>query len=113
MPGSGSGGPVDGYGLDGGSGFWADAFGGLAEAIGGGAASGFGLGDAASGMAGSEGTRLPILDKIYQGATDAIAGQYPGYGVLWTYDSRDGVGVTSEGWMAVAAAGVALWWVLK
>lgn len=82
--------------------------------VGGGAVAGFGLGDAASGMAGNgPQVSVPILDHVYEGAVDVIAGQYPGYGTLWTYDTQDGVGVTQEGWVAVAVAAVALWWVLK
>lgn len=101
--------PLEGVAAASGGGFWD----GLTAVFGAASGSGFGLGDAASGMAGNGPQNLPILDKVYEGAVDAIAGQYPGYGTLWTYDTREGVGVTSEGWVAVAVAAVALWWVLK
>lgn len=120
MPGSGTGGPIDPYGLGnvaggGASGFWGNVFGGIAETVGAGAGAGFGLGDAASGMDGDEGTDVStgLLDKIGQGAVDIVASQYPGYGTLWTYDTRDGVGITSAGWVAAAVAAAGVWWLLK
>lgn len=107
--------PLEGTGQASG-GWFGSIWDGFATAVGGGAVAGFGLGDAGSGMAGNGAqapVALPILDNLYQGAVDAVAGQYPGYGVFWTYDTREGVGVTQEGWVALAVAGVALWWVLK
>lgn len=90
---------------------------GFADAIGGGASNGFGLGDAGSGMAGgaAEITRdlRPSMPKMYQGAADAMLGQYPGYGSFWAYSVADGVQVLPLGWLSIAGAAVALWMVAR
>lgn len=101
--------PIDDPSEDDGGGFLS----GFLGAIGKGASSGFGMGDASSGMAGGTAVETPpLLDKLYQGATDMTLGQYPGYGNLWTYDTRDGVEVTQQGWVILGAAGVVLYFVL-
>lgn len=87
-------------------------FTGLANAVGAGASSGFGLGDASSGMAGgaAEGSRVRegFADRLKQGAQDAVLSQYPGYQTLWTYGAG-GVQVLPSGWLAIGAAGLGLW----
>lgn len=50
---------------------------------------------------------------LLQGATDAVLGQYPGYGTLWTYSTSSGVALTQEGCIAAAVAALGVWWVLK
>lgn len=88
---------------------------GFADVVGGGAASGYGLGDASSGMAGgaAEGSRIreSFGDRLKQGAQDAVLSQYPGYQSLWTYGA-DGVQVLPSGWLVLAGAGVGLWLLL-
>lgn len=84
---------------------------GILGVIGGGAQAGFGLGDAASGMAGNGGfaeVGKTVGRAVARGAQDAYLDQYPGYGELWTYGAG-GIGVTSLGWAAVAIAGAAIW----
>lgn len=88
---------------------------GLANAVGGGAANGFGLGDASSGMAG--GTAQGQFEaspyaEIKKNAVGHIMGQYPGYGTFWTYDTTEGVEILPQGWLVLAGAGVALWLLL-
>ena len=67
-------------------------------------------------IAALEGAPAPLgrdpLGALKQSATNAVLGQYPGYGSLWTYDSS-GLHVTQTGWVAIGAAGFGLWWVLR
>lgn len=95
---------------------WYSTWESFATVIGGGAQNGFGLGDAGSGMAGNAGIAQVGRDmgrRVAERATDAVLGQYAGYGELWTYDAAAGVAVTPLGWAVGAAVGVALWMVLK
>lgn len=103
--------PMDDPLEDDGGGLWG-TLSGIAGAVGKGASAGFGMGDASAGMAGGAVQTPPLLDKLKQGATDLTLGQYPGYGELWTYDTRDGVQVQPQGWAILGAAGVVLWLVL-
>lgn len=91
------------------------AISGFAGVVGAGASRGFGLGDAASGMAGTAeeppAVRETFADRLRAGAQDAVLGQYPGYRTLWNYDAS-GLHVTQKGWIVVAGAGFALWLML-
>lgn len=102
--------------LERGSGGIAGFFKGLAGAVGAGAANGFGLGDAASGMAGQtaqgQTEAKPFFETVKRNATDAVLGQYPGYGDLWTYDTAGGLDVTEKGWIVLGVAAVGIWLVL-
>lgn len=83
-------------------------FSSFANVIGGGVKSGFGLGDASSGMAAPiPPVRQSWAERVAETATEKVMDQYPGHGILWTYDG--GIRVTPAGW---AAAAVALWLVI-
>lgn len=95
---------------------WGDTWENFATIIGGGAQNGYGLGDAASGMAGNAGmveAGKNMGRRIARGAQDAVLGEYPGYGELWGYDAAQGVQVTPLGWAAVAVVVIGAWMVLK
>ncbi len=55
-------------------------------------------------LTGSEGPAA-WAEGLRKGATDAVLSQYPGYGILWTYDG--GIKVKLAGWLAIGGLGLA------
>ena len=96
---------------------------GFADVVGGGAASGYGLGDASSGMAGgaAEGSRIRqtfaettrAAQEAARKAQDAAEeiGSIPGAGTLWTLNGGS-IEILPQGWLVLAGAGVGLWLLL-